>query len=104
MSLHLSRDSKKELVLLAILTDNDPTVSLDEYDGAGAELYPAESLSEEQNVDGKWSMTTKAPVPSTHVDDLGNIIFRTVPPGNYTLVVHLPGHDLVIEGIATASG
>jgi hypothetical protein len=104
VSLHLSRDSKKEFVLLAIMTDSDPAVSLDAYEGADAELYPIERSSQEQNADGKRPMPTQAPLLRTHIDDLGNIVFRAVPLGNYTLVVHLPGHDLVIEDIAIASG
>ncbi len=105
LSLHLSRDSKKEFVLLAMMTDSNPTVSLDAYEGIGAELYMVENSNEEQSASERQRLSsTKASVPRTHVDDLGNIVFRAVPPGNYTLVVHLPGHDLVIEDIAIASG
>ena len=104
VSLHLSRDSKKEFVLLAIMTNSDPTVSLEAYEGVGAELYSAERSSEEQDADGEQPMLAKAPILHTRVDDLGNIVFRAVPLGNYTFVVHLPGHDLVIEDIPIASG
>lgn len=104
LSLHLSRDSKKEFVLLAMMTSSDPTVSLDAYEGVDAELYSVESSSGEQSASERQQRPAKVSVPRTYVDDLGNIVFRAVPPGNYTLVVHLPGHDLVIEDVPIASG
>lgn len=104
LSLHLSRDSKKAFVLLAMMTSSDPTVSIDAYEGVDAELYEAESSREEQSTGEREHLPAKAAVPRTQVDDLGNIVFRAVPPGKYTLVVHLPGHELVIENIDIASG
>ncbi len=104
LSLHLSRDSKKEFVLLAMMTNSDPTVSLDAYEGVHAELYVAESWSGGQHAGERERMPAAAPIPRTQVDDLGNIVFRAVPPGKYTLVVHLPGHQVVIEGVDIASG
>jgi hypothetical protein len=33
------------------------------------------------------------------VDDLGNIVFKPVPAGEYVMIVHLPGRELVVEGL-----
>jgi len=38
------------------------------------------------------------------VDDLGNIVFSRVPLGEYIMVVHLPGQEVIIEGIGIERG
>ena len=35
----------------------------------------------------------------TRVDDMGNIIFKPIPAGNYIMVISLLGHEMIIEGL-----
>jgi hypothetical protein len=104
LSLHLSRNSKKEYVLLAIIASTDPMVSIDAFEGMQAELYAVQHLSGEPSEGKGEHIPAEAAVVRTQVDDLGNIVFRAMPPGNYTFVVHLPEHDLVVEDVTVAPG
>lgn len=104
LSLHLSRNSKKEYVLLAIMTSTEPAVSIDAFEGVVAELYTVQRAGGERSEDKSQHMFAESPTARTQVDDTGNMVFRAVPRGNYTLVVHLPGHELVIEEVTIASG
>jgi hypothetical protein len=36
---------------------------------------------------------------STLVDDLGNIVFKAIPPGEYIMLLYLPESELVIKGL-----
>ena len=94
LSLHLSRTSSGEYMLLGIITD--PTESIEAFEGMAAELYPARG--------GKDSNRAEKPLLSEHVDDLGNIVFSAVPVGEYVMLVHLPGREMVIEGLTIESG
>jgi hypothetical protein len=94
-SLHLSRTSSGEHMLLGILTSTNPAESVEAFEGIPAELYTA-----------PWPLATNGdrpiatPLLRTQVDDLGNIVFKPVPAGEYVMVVYLPGRELVIEGLA----
>lgn len=89
LSLHLSRASNGDYLLLGILTSTDNAESVDAFEGAKAELYPASNVAPE----------TQSPIRMTEVDDLGNIVFNAVPIGQYTLLLHLPEREVVIEDI-----
>src|SRR5207247_3263012 len=98
ISLHLSRASNGDYMLLGILTSADNTESVDAFEGAQAELYAAQK-------DG--SIEERKPeeaICRAVVDDLGNIVFSGVPVGEYTLVVHLPDQEVIIEGINIERG
>jgi hypothetical protein len=98
ISLHLSRASSGAYMLLGILTSADDTESVDAFEGARAELYAAQK-------DG--SIEERKPeeaICRAMVDDLGNIVFSGVPVGEYTLVVHLPEQEVIIEGIDIERG
>lgn len=88
LSLHLSRASNGDYLLLGILTSADNVESIDAFDGEKAELFAANDAGEAQNS-----------VRSTSIDDLGNIVFSAVPLGRYTLLLHLPEREVVIEDI-----
>ncbi len=88
LSLHLSRASNGDYLLLGILTSSDNAESVDAFEGEVAELYATNGDDNAHN-----------PVRSTLVDDLGNIVFSTVPVGRYTLLLHLPEREVVIEDI-----
>lgn len=89
LSLHLSRASNGDHLLLGILTSTDNAESVDAFEGAKAELYPANNVTPE----------TQTPIRMTDVDDLGNIVFNAVPTGQYALLLHLPEREIVIEDI-----
>ena len=95
MSLHLSRASNGDYMLLGILTSADIMETVDAFEGATAELYavPIES----DNMGGRGQ--GKTPFSSTTVDDLGNIVFSGVPTGNYIMLIHLPNKNVVLENI-----
>jgi hypothetical protein len=94
LSLHLSRTSSGEHMLLGILTSTNPAESVEALEGIPAELYKA-----------PWPLATNGDKPTetpllrTQVDDLGNIIFKPVPAGEYVMVVYLPDRELIIEGL-----
>lgn len=98
ISLHLSRASNGDYMLLGILTSANSNESVDTFEGAQAELYRAQwkSNAEERKPENS--------ICHTMVDDLGNIVFRGVPLGEYTLVMHLPGQEVIIEGIDIERG
>jgi hypothetical protein len=99
ISLHLSRASNGEYMLLGILTSADSDESVDAFEGAEAELYPAQYDSD--------TGQGKSPTPLSHtlVDDLGNIVFKGVPIGEYSLIIRLPGQkEVVIDNINVEHG
>ncbi len=93
LSLHLSRASSGEQILLGILTSANSTESVEMFEGARAELYVGSFIAdiEQQSV--------QEPMQRTQVDDLGNLVFNAVPSGDYVLVIHLPDQDVVFEQI-----
>lgn len=93
LSLHLSKASNGEHMLLGILTSSNSEENVDKFERTSVELYPGSSITE----------STQAPLQHTLVDDLGNIVFKSVPLGNYALIIHLPDQDVVIEHITIAS-
>jgi hypothetical protein len=94
LSLHLSRASSGAFMLLGILTD--PRESIEAFEGTLAELYPAAG--------GKNASRAEKPLLSEQVDDLGNIVFNAVPVGEYVMIVHLPGREMIVEGLTIESG
>ncbi len=94
LSLHLSRASSGAFMLLGILTD--PKESIEAFQGMAAELYPAAG--------GKNASRAEKPLLSEQVDELGNIVFDAVPVGEYMMIVHLPGREMIVEGLTIESG
>jgi len=94
LSLHLSHASNGSLMLLGLFTSTDPDESIDAFDGSRAELYTASDAYKTLE-----QLLAQPPLLHTTVDDLGNLVFKSVPVGTYTLLVHLPERELVIEGI-----
>ena len=94
LSLHLSRSSNGAYMLLGILTSTNSTENVDAFEGTPAYLYTTPGpLANEDNKDAE------VPLRGTNVDDLGNIVFSNVPLGEYVMVIHLPGCELVINGL-----
>ncbi len=97
LSLHLSHARSGGYMLRGILTSADNQESVDAFEGARAELYTttdAEKVGEEG----------MEPLCQEMVDELGNIVFTLVPVGSYTLILHLPEQQVVIEDITIEHG
>ncbi len=92
LSLHLSRASNRELMLLGIITSTNPTESIDAFEGTPAKLYTAPYDESAQ------------PLLHTQVDNLGNIVFHGVPVGEYVLVVSFPDYEVVIDKLIIEHG
>ena len=95
ISLHLSRSNYGSLMLLGILTSTSASESIDAFEGMNADLYTALGLLA---TDG--DKQTEKPFLRTQIDDLGHFVFRDVPEGEYVLVLHLSGSEVIIEELA----
>ena len=96
ISLHLSRGSNGDIMLLGLFTSTDPNQDIEAFEGCLVDLYTHPIANEEQ---ARQNGHAAKPLLSTHVDDLGNIVFKAVPVGVYRMLVHLPEAELAIEGI-----
>ncbi len=94
ISLHLSRSGNGEMMLLGLFTSTDPQQNTEAFEGYSVDLYP--SPMEQQAMQNGHTPT---PLLTTKVDDLGNIVFKAVPVGTYSMLVHLPDIEITIEGI-----
>jgi anti-sigma factor RsiW len=95
LSLHLSRQAGGEIMLLGILTSADSRLAVDAFDGVTVDLYSAATLAQ---------ATQQRPALSARVDDLGNLLLAPIPAGSYTLIVRLPGQEVVIEDLIVTHG
>jgi anti-sigma factor RsiW len=93
LSLHLTRASNGDQLLLGILTGAGNEESVDMFEGARAELCAGSFLTDIEQPSSLQS------VRQTQVDDLGNLVFSAVPNGHYVLVIHLPDQDVIFEQI-----
>ena len=99
LSLHLSRTSEGEAMLLGIITSANAAETVDAFEGVAVDLYLApgpllrESDGEQQDIEDATALL------STQVDDIGNIFLEPVPQGDYIMIVHLPDQEVVIEGL-----
>jgi hypothetical protein len=96
VSLHLSRGSNGDIMLLGLFTSTDPDQDIGAFEGCVVDLYTYPIAREEH---AQQNGRVARPQQSTQVDDLGNIVFKAVPVGVYTMLVHLPDIKLIIEGI-----
>jgi hypothetical protein len=95
LSLHLSLTSSGEHMLLGILTSIDPAESVDALEGVPAELYIA-----------PWPLAANGDKPGTlpflrtEVDDLGHLVFKPVPAGEYVMIIYLPNREVIIQDLS----
>jgi hypothetical protein len=94
LSLHLSRTSSGEHMLLGILTSSNPDEDVDTLQGVLAELYQSPLP-----IASNGTIPKTLPFLHTRVDDMGNIVFKPVPAGNYMMVINLPGREMIIDGL-----
>jgi anti-sigma factor RsiW len=95
LSLHLSRQAGGEIMLLGILTSADSRLAVDAFDGVTVDLYSAATLAQ---------AAQQRPALSARVDDIGNLLLAPIPAGSYTLIVRLPGQEVVIEDLIVTHG
>ncbi|HEY6542343.1 MAG TPA: hypothetical protein VIZ18_15470 [Ktedonobacteraceae bacterium] len=92
LSLHLSRTSSGEHMLLGILTSSAPAEGVDALQSVLAELHKAPLP-----VASNGAVPKTPPFLQTRVDDMGNIVFKPVPAGTYTMILRLPGREVTVE-------
>ena len=92
LSLHLSRTGSGEHMLLGILTSSAPAEDVDALQGVLAELHKAPVAS-------NGAVPRTPPFLQTRVDDMGNIVFKPIPAGTYTMIINLPGREMIIDGL-----
>src|SRR5207248_2029963 len=100
LSLHLSRTSEGETMLLGIITSINATATIDAFEGVAVDLYSAPGPLLREGDDEQRDIADAPPLLSTQVDDVGNIFLEPVPPGDYVMIVHLPDQEVVIEGLS----
>ena len=89
LSLHLSRTSNGEHILLGLLTSTNPDEDVEALADVPTELFTS-----------PWSADAQAaPLLRKEVDDMGSVVFTPVPAGEYVMVIHLPGREMIIEGL-----
>jgi hypothetical protein len=81
-------------MLLGILTSSDPAEDVDALEGILAELHKTPLP-----VASNGTIPKTLPFLQTRVDDMGNIVFKPVPAGNYMMVINLPGREMIIDGL-----
>jgi hypothetical protein len=107
LSLHLSRADNGEIMLLGIITSSDPAKTLNAFEGMTVDLYTAPGpLVEGSSVSSDELGIDKvtSPLFSTTIDEIGNIFFEEVPPGNYVMILHLADQEVIIEGLTIDHG
>ena len=100
LSLHLSRTSEGEAMLLGIITSANAAETVDAFEGVAVDLYLAPGPLLRESDGEQRDMEDATPLLSTQVDDVGNIFLEPVPPGVYVMIVHLPDQEVVIEGLS----
>lgn len=101
ISLHLSRTSGGEMMLLGLFSSDDPEESVENFEGIPVDLYRANNDGAGEQ-DGDW--LAGDPLLNSSVDDLGNLAFKAIPAGEYVMVVHLPTRELIIKGLMIEHG
>ena len=82
-------------MLLGIMTSTDPDGSVDSFEGVPVELYTAPGP-----LAASGEESAAPPLLRTQGDDLGHIVFKPVPAGQFVIVVYLPNRELVIEDLS----
>jgi hypothetical protein len=95
ISLHLSRNSSGEMILLGLFSSVNEDESVEGLEGAPVELHTISTPSSAEQ-DGARQETL---LMCSSIDDLGNIVFKSVPVGEYVLIVHMADSELVIRGL-----
>ena len=100
ISLHVARDKQGPILLLGLLSSTNRTEHVELLTGTKVELYlahDASPFSVKEYLPDFGSSHTQGPLLSTQVDALGHIVFKSVPPGLYLMIIYLPETEVVIE-------
>src|SRR2546421_3390469 len=100
LSLHLSRTSDGETMLLGIITSTNAAETVDAFEGVAVDLYPAPGPLPRESDGEQRDIEDATPLLSTQVDDIGNIFLEPVLSEDYVMIVHLPDQEVVIEGLS----
>jgi hypothetical protein len=94
ISLHLSRTSYGEAMILGLFSSVDPNVSSETFEGGSVSLYTAALFPSAQEI------PVDPPLLEASIDDLGNVVLKPVPTGEYVMVVTLPENEVVIPALS----
>jgi hypothetical protein len=83
--------------LIVLVTHTDSVEGVGTIEGLAAELYRRPEPQASGTESSGLSCQAEIPLLRSQVDDIGNIVFRAVPEGEYVLIVHVPESDLIIE-------
>ena len=95
LAFYLSLTTSGEHMLLGIMTGTDPDESVDAFEGVPVELYAAADP-----LAASGDESAAPPLLRTQGDDLGHIVFKPVPAGQFVIVVYLPDRELIIEDLS----
>ena len=98
ISLHLARDKQGAICLFGLLSS--VTEHIERLNGSKVELYFAHNsspFSASEDTSDLSSSEPQGPLLSTQIDGPGYIVFPSVPPGLYLLIIYLPETEVVIE-------
>ncbi len=95
ISLHLSHSGYGSSMLIGILTSTSASASIDAFEGMNADLHIAPGPFATEG-----DKQRENPFQRAQIDDLGHFVFRDVPGGEYVMVLHLPGREVIIEELA----
>lgn len=89
---------------MVIITSIHSAETANAFAGMAAELYSAPDPIAHSGEGDKEDKQAETPLVYAEIDDIGNIVFSSVPAGKYILVVHLPERELVIEDLIIEPG
>ncbi len=94
ISLHLSRTSHGRYMLVGLLTSRNADETINAFEGMEVDLYAAPGPL--------WlggDIWIGAPLLRTRIDELGHLIFRDVPEGEFVMVLYLATREVIIESL-----
>jgi len=103
ISLHLVRDRQGDILLLGLLSSANEAEYIELFANTRVELYATQThdstlpSAKESPVEEFTGPDLHGPLLSTQVDELGHIVFKSVPPGCYLMIIYLPETEIVIE-------
>ncbi|MBV9689819.1 MAG: hypothetical protein JO202_08910 [Ktedonobacteraceae bacterium] len=103
--LELSHSSSGDNLLLGVFSNAYAVSETETFEGFVVKLYRTTDFQLLQDLRAGSSTTQEysdMPLRTTQIDDLGDIVFTAVPAGEYTMVVHLPDSDIIIEDLSVS--
>ena len=97
ISFQLSRTNDNQLKLIGFFA-SATLGQLRDLEGVVVDLYHAPAATHPVG-EAQPTESIEKPLLSTTVDDLGNFAFVPIQPGDYSMIIHLPGIELVVEGL-----